>query len=69
MKLPEYELKKAEEAAWFAAVAVAVFWAEILIRFDPDLITDWRSWFVAAGAGAVRAAAGALLAAWKRPTP
>ena len=67
MKLPEYVWKRAAELGWFAAVAVVVFWLEILIKFDPDLITDWRSWLIAAGAGAVRAAAGALLAAFTKP--
>lgn len=67
MKLPEYEMKLAE-AGWFALVAVAVVILEAAIKFDVAVLQDWQTWLVSLGAAAVRAAAGALLAAFTKPT-
>jgi len=65
--MPKYDFKHVAEAGWFAFVAVAVVVLEALIRFNPDAIQDWQAWGIAIGAGAVRAAAGALLAAFTKP--
>lgn len=61
-----YEWKMAPELAWIAAVAAGVAALQVLEQFDPAAIHDWRMWGVALGAGAVRAAAGALLAFARR---
>jgi len=65
--MPEYDFKHVQEAGWFAFVAVAVVVLEALIQFNPDTITDYQAWGIAIGAGAVRAAAGTLLAAFTKP--
>jgi len=67
VKLPEYGYKRVAEAGWFAFVAIAVVILEALIKFNPDAIQDWKAWGIAIGAGAVRAAAGALLAVFTKP--
>jgi len=67
MKLPEYVYKRMAEAGWFAFVAVAVFALEVLVKFDPETIQDWRAWLIALGSGCIRAAAGALLAVFTKP--
>ena len=64
----EYVFKRAEEFAWAALVAVAVFWAEVLLTFDPDTITDWRAWAIAGLSGSVRAAVAAIIAARTKRT-
>jgi len=63
----EYNWKRAEEIAWFALVAAGVFALEILVRFDPETITDWRTWVVSLVGGMLRAAAGAVLAKLTKP--
>ena len=57
-----YEWKMAPELAWIAAVAAGVFALQVAAEFDPAVISDWRTWGVALGAGMVRAAAAAVLA-------
>ena len=57
----KYNFKKSEELGWAVAVAVGIFVLDILIQFDPAVVTDWRAWAVAILGGTVRAgAAGAL---------
>ena len=62
-----YRFKRLQELAWFAGVAAGVFVLEILVRFDPETITDWRTWVVSLVGGMLRAAAGAVLAAITKP--
>lgn len=69
-----YQLKPQEELAWGLTIAVSVYVTEVLVRFDPATIIDWRAWGIALFAGAVRAGAAALLVALGRgavekPTP
>lgn len=61
-----YTFKRAE-FVWLVLVAAAVAGLEVAVRFDPAAISDWRTWAIAAGAGIVRAAAGAALAYLTRP--
>ncbi len=63
-----YSFKRLQELAWAVAVAVAVFAVSVLVEFDPDAITDWKSWAISLAGGVVRAAAGAALA-FLRPSP
>ncbi len=58
-----YEFKRSKELAWFAAVAAGTFLLVLAVDFDPDTIGDWQAYVVAAGAGMLRAAAAAVLAA------
>lgn len=57
-----YTFKQAEELAWVGAIAVITFGLELLMTFEPETITDWRTYGIAAGAGAIRAFGGALFA-------
>ncbi len=57
-----YKFKKLEEVSWAVLVVVVMFAAQVLIEFDLEVIDDWETWAKALGAGAVRAAAGAVLA-------
>ena len=63
-----YNWKRAEELAWIALVGAGIFLLEMAFRFDPGQVQDWKAWAVAAAGGAVRAAAGAVLAK-VRPRP
>lgn len=62
----EYRFVVLREAGWAALVAIVIVMLEALVVFDPAVITDWTTWAVAIGAGGVRAAAAALLAAFTR---
>lgn len=57
-----YDFKAWEELFWFVLVAVATVVLQALAEFDPERISDWRTWLVGIGAAAVRAGAGAALA-------
>ena len=57
-----YSIKFWEEAGWAVLIAVVVSLLQVLIDFDPAKIVDFRVWAISLGAGAVRAAAIALLA-------
>lgn len=57
-----YDFKRVEELFWVAIVAAGIFVLTVLVEFDPDAIKDWRTWALSLLGGAVRAAAGALLA-------
>jgi|6_EtaG_2_1085325.scaffolds.fasta_scaffold02358_2 hypothetical protein len=57
-----YDFKRLDELAWAAGVAAVIFAAQVLVEFDPDKIADWQTWAVSIAAGAIRAAAGAVLA-------
>lgn len=47
---------------WAVLTAVAVSILQVLAEFEPAAITDLKTWGIAVGAGAVRAAAVAALA-------
>jgi hypothetical protein len=64
-----YSFKRFQELGWAAFVAAGVFALTLLVDLDPDAITDWRAWAIAAGAGCLRAAVGAVLAILTKPTP
>ncbi|MSQ61333.1 MAG: hypothetical protein EXR43_01965 [Dehalococcoidia bacterium] len=57
-----YEFKQRDELVWAALVAAVVAVLQVVAAFDPAKISDWRLWAASLGAGALRAAAGALLA-------
>lgn len=57
-----YDVKFWQEAAWAVLIAVVVSLLQVLVDFDPAKIADFRVWVISLGAGAVRAAAIALLA-------
>ena len=44
-----------------AVLAAGVFALQVAAEFEPATISDWRTWAVALGSGAVRAAAAAVL--------
>ena len=54
--------KLLEEVAWFAFVAAGIAVLEILVRFDPQAITNWETWAISLGGSALRAAAAAAIA-------
>ncbi len=58
----KYSYNRIAELAWFAAVAAGTFLLVLAVDFDPDTVTDWQAYVVAAGAGMLRAAAAAVLA-------
>ena len=57
---------KPVELFWAALTAVVTVVLQALITFDPAEITDWRLWAIGIGAGAVRAAAAALIVFFTR---
>lgn len=63
----KYEWKRAEEAAWVAAVAAGIALLEVLVRFDAEAVTDYKLWAVSLGGSMIRAAAGAAMAFISRP--
>ena len=58
----KYDFNRIAELAWFAAVAAGTFLLVLAVDFDPDTVTSWQAYVVAAGGGMVRAAAAAILA-------
>ena len=62
-----YTWKRVEEIGWAAGVAAGVAALTVLVQWNPDTITDYRTWAVALLGGCVRAAAGAVLATIGRP--
>ena len=63
----QYTFKLKKEAVWFVVVAMIVALLEILVRFDPAAVTDWKLWLVSLGAAAVRAGSGAAIAYFTLP--
>lgn len=56
-----YEFKVTQEIIWAFSVGAGTAILEILIKFDPSIITDWSTWAIAAGAAVLRAGAAAAL--------
>jgi hypothetical protein len=57
-----YNYKFLQEVLWAGAVAVGITLLTVLVTFDPEQVTDWQTWAVGLGGGAVRAFAAAVLA-------
>lgn len=58
----QYNFKTLQELFWVAFVAAALFALQTIEA--TERIDDMRTWGIALGGGAVRAAVGAVLAAW-----
>ena len=56
-----------EEISWAILVGGSTFLLEILVKFDFDTVTDWKTWGIGIGSGLIRAVAGAVLAVVTRP--
>jgi len=56
-----YQFKLIEEALWFGLVSAGLFFLTMLVKFDPETVTDWRAWAIALGGGLIRAFAGGIL--------
>ena len=61
-----YDFKAIEEIGWAMAVGGGIFIFELLSRFEPETITDWKTWGVAVGGGLARAAFAAGLVVVRR---
>lgn len=59
--MPSYSFKVTAEFWWFVFVTAVVSVLQVLVVFDPAKVADWKTWVIALGAGALRAAAGAAL--------
>jgi hypothetical protein len=58
-----YNFKRLEELLWFGGVAAVVFVLQLVAELDPEVVLqDWKAYVIAAGAGAARAFAAAILA-------
>lgn len=56
-----YRFKPVAELGWGVLIAASLVILQALVTLDPAAITDWQTWAIALGGGAVRAAAGAAL--------
>jgi hypothetical protein len=61
-----YDFKAVEEIGWAMAVGGGIFIFEILSQFEPETVTDWKTWAVSIGGGLVRAAFAAGLVVFRR---
>jgi hypothetical protein len=61
-----YDFKAIEEIGWAMAVGAGIFIFELLSRFEPETVTDWKTWAVMVSGGGVRAAFAAGLVAFRR---
>ncbi len=57
----KYDYKPIAEIVWFAFVAALVYTATVIAEWNPDSFTEWRTYLPALGAGAGRAALGAIM--------
>lgn len=57
----KYRFKPLPELYWGVVIAASLVLLQALVTLDPETITDVRTWAIALGGGAVRAAAGAAL--------
>ena len=62
----KYDFKTVEEIGWAMAVGSGIFIFELLSRFEPETVTDWKTWIVSVGGGLARAAFAAGLVAFRR---
>lgn len=51
----DYEFKIAQELAWAFVVGAGTVLLTILVKFDPETVTDWKTWAIASGSAALRA--------------
>ena len=56
-----YDIKFLQEMAWAGAVGAATVGLQLLVTTDPEQVTDWQTWAIAAGAALVRAFVAAAL--------
>lgn len=56
-----YRFKPLPELYWGVAIAAGLVLLQGLVTLDPEAIKDWRTWAIALGGGAIRAAAGAAI--------
>ena len=61
-----YDFKVIEEIGWAMAVGGGIFIFELLSRFEPETVTDWKTWAVTVAGGGVRAAFAAGLVVFRR---
>ncbi len=62
-----YNFKRLEEVLWFGLVGAGIAVLEALIRLDEKTLDDWQTWAIAVSGAAIRAFAGAVLAALTKP--
>jgi hypothetical protein len=56
-----YKFRPLPELGWGVAIAAGLVILQALVTLDPEKIADWRTWAVALGGAAIRAAAGAAI--------
>lgn len=56
-----YRFKPLPELYWGVLTAMSLVLLQALFTLDPTTVTDWKTWAVALGGGALRAGAGAAL--------
>lgn len=61
-----YQFKWNEELFWTIVATAGFELAQVLYTFQPEQIKDWKTWAVSFAGAAVRAVAGAVLAARSR---
>ncbi len=59
--MPSYDWKAAEEFGWVVFTAAGLAAAQIITSTDPATITEPRTYLLAIGGAALRAAAGAII--------
>lgn len=57
----EYNFKTVQEILWATGIGAGVVLLQLAVAFEPDTITDWKTWVVAGSAAVLRGAAGAAL--------
>lgn len=62
-----YRFQFQAELAWVFVVGAGLAVLQVLVSFDPTSIDDWQLWAVSLGGAAIRAGAGALVAALTAP--
>lgn len=56
-----YRFKPLPELGWGVAIAAGLVILQALVTLDPETVADWRTWAIALGGAAIRAAAGAAI--------
>lgn len=57
----KYRFKPLDELYWGVIIAAGLVLLQGLVTLDPEAVTDWQTWAVALGGGAIRAASGAAI--------